>query len=63
MTWILSGRDARLSRHAGGKARALADAERAGLPVPPWFVLSADAFDRSLNAGARGTGTRPCSRR
>src|SRR5262249_7586669 len=29
---------------AGGKARALAAAARAGLPVPPWFVVLPIAF-------------------
>jgi len=36
------------SPHAGGKARALARAERAGLPVPAWFVVSSLAFAQSL---------------
>jgi rifampicin phosphotransferase len=45
--WILRGSEALHSAQTGGKARALADAERAGLPVPPWFVLSADAYEAS----------------
>ena len=32
------------STPVGGKARALAAAERAGLPVPPWFVVLPAAF-------------------
>jgi rifampicin phosphotransferase len=48
--WILRGGEARRSPAAGGKARALADVERAGLAVPPWFVLSTDACERSLDA-------------
>jgi len=40
---ILRGSAAAESPHAGGKARALARAEQGGLPVPPWFVLSARA--------------------
>jgi rifampicin phosphotransferase len=32
----------------GGKALALLCAERAGLPVPPWFVISPSAFAASL---------------
>ena len=43
MPWILDVRDAAGSADAGGKARALARAERAGLPVPSSFVLSASA--------------------
>jgi rifampicin phosphotransferase len=46
---ILRGIEAIDSPQAGGKARALALAERAGLPVPPWFVLSAAAFNDSLD--------------
>ena len=45
--WILGPTDAAGSPDAGGKARALARAERAGLPVPQWFVLSASAFHDS----------------
>jgi phosphohistidine swiveling domain-containing protein len=37
---ILSGRDAAESPASGGKVRALAIAEAAGLPVPPWFVVA-----------------------
>jgi rifampicin phosphotransferase len=48
--WILRGGEARRSSKAGGKARALADAERAGLVAPAWFVLAADACERSLEA-------------
>ncbi|MBA3888007.1 MAG: phosphoenolpyruvate synthase, partial [Acidobacteria bacterium] len=47
-TWTLSPSEARASRGAGGKAQALASAEGAGLAVPPWFVLRAEAFDASL---------------
>jgi pyruvate,water dikinase len=42
--WILDASDAADSPQAGGKARALAQAARAGLPVPRWFVLSSEAF-------------------
>jgi pyruvate,water dikinase len=51
--WILGAAEAADSPHAGGKAKALARAERAGLPVPPWFVLSATAFDDSLTPEQR----------
>ena len=37
---ILSGHDAAESPASGGKVRALARAEAAGLPVPPWFVVA-----------------------
>jgi phosphohistidine swiveling domain-containing protein len=50
--WVLRGAAAADSPHAGGKARALARADAAGLPVPPWFVLSAAAFHEDP-AGAR----------
>ena len=39
---ILRGSGAAGSPAAGGKARALARAEAAGLPVPPWFVVVSD---------------------
>jgi pyruvate,water dikinase len=34
----------------GGKGRSLAALERAGLPVPPWFVVSPTAFRDSVSA-------------
>ncbi len=52
-SWILGAAEAVDSPHAGGKARALARAERAGLPVPPWFALSAGAFVESLTPEQR----------
>jgi phosphohistidine swiveling domain-containing protein len=52
-SWILGAADAADSPNAGGKARALARAERAGLPVPQWFVLSASAFRDSLTPDQR----------
>ena len=51
--WILDPGAAAESPHAGGKARALALAEQAGLPVPPWFVVSSHAFDDSLTPDQR----------
>jgi rifampicin phosphotransferase len=47
-SWVLDPSHASGSPAAGGKARALADAEQAGLAVPPWIVLSTDAFEASL---------------
>jgi rifampicin phosphotransferase len=38
----------------GGKARALAALSRAGFPIPPWVVLSPEAFFDSLSAQQRG---------
>lgn len=46
--WVLNPAEATASTGAGGKARGLANAARAGLVAPPWFVLSADAFEASL---------------
>ena len=34
----------------GGKAAALASLGRSGLPIPPWVVVTPDAFNVSLNA-------------
>ena len=44
MTFIHDGRTALSSPAAGGKARALAAAERAGLRVPPWFVIGSESL-------------------
>ncbi|MGE5813887.1 MAG: PEP/pyruvate-binding domain-containing protein, partial [Acidobacteriota bacterium] len=57
-SWILTADDAIDSAMVGGKARALARAQRAGLPVPPWFVLSASAFEDSLTAEQRAAMAR-----
>jgi pyruvate,water dikinase len=38
----------------GGKARALAELTRAGLPVPEWFVILPRAFDASLPPAGAG---------
>ncbi len=53
--WIIGAAKAIESPFAGGKARALARAQRAGLPVPAWFVLSAAAFSESLAPEQRTT--------
>lgn len=42
--------DAKTVSRLGGKASALAVAERAGLMVPAWFVVSPPAFEASLAA-------------
>ncbi|MEM7585347.1 MAG: PEP/pyruvate-binding domain-containing protein [Acidobacteriota bacterium] len=44
----------------GGKARGLASLEAAGLSVPPWFVVTAEAFRRTL--AASGLGPRVAAR-
>jgi pyruvate,water dikinase len=51
--WILDAAEAAGSPHAGGKARALARAQSAGLPVPAWFVVSSAAFSDSLTPDQR----------
>lgn len=53
MTWILRGADVLDSPRAGGKARALAYAERGGLVVPPWFVLDIPDCSAGLTPGQR----------
>ncbi len=51
--WILHAAEAADSPRAGGKARALARAQHAGLPVPPWFVLTPASFVESLTPEQR----------
>jgi phosphoenolpyruvate synthase/pyruvate phosphate dikinase len=38
---------------AGGKGANLGELSRAGLPVPPGFVLTTTAYDISLSAAMR----------
>jgi rifampicin phosphotransferase len=59
LRYILTPVEAAACPHAGGKARALALAMRGGLPVPPWVVLAADAFETSAGAGGIAAGTVP----
>lgn len=53
-------RGAAVDERAGGKARGLAAAERAGLPVPPWFVVPAgiaagdDELQRAIDDAVAG---------
>ena len=54
--YVLTPAQAVASPHVGGKARALARAARAGLPVPRWVVLTADAFDASTAAAGMAVG-------
>jgi pyruvate,water dikinase len=58
MSLILTGREAIDAADAGGKARALAAAEQAGLPVPPWFVVSGDALAAAIAAVGAGPPSR-----
>ena len=55
MNYIQFSQDADDAAPIGGKARALARASRAGLPVPPWFAISTDAWtsEGSLRAEAK----------
>src|SRR3954451_2938655 len=52
MDWILTSTDGRTASRdeLGGKAAALREAAKAGLPVPTWFVVSPRAFRASLTA-------------
>ena len=54
MTLILRPAEALDSPDAGGKARALARAERSGLAVPPWFVLAGSVLSDNLTLHQRG---------
>src|SRR5438874_2338096 len=48
MAFAVFDRDTCLDTPLGGKARALASLRAAELPVPPWFVVTSDAFHASL---------------
>jgi phosphohistidine swiveling domain-containing protein len=45
---------ARHSDRLGGKAANLARLEALGLPVPPWYAVSTDAYEAALDAALRG---------
>src|SRR5947209_13220054 len=45
MKYVIRAGEADAQSPVGGKGRALAALGRAGLPVPPWFALTSDAFD------------------
>ena len=48
----------------GGKARALADMDQSGLPIPAWFVVLPSAFDASIAPDvSTGLDTREMQRR
>src|SRR5438094_5231219 len=45
MKLILTSSDAADPKAMGGKAAALAELGHAGLPIPPWFVISPAAYE------------------
>src|SRR5262245_32128473 len=49
MTVVIRDDRADTQAPLGGKARALAALRQAGLPIPPWFVVTPDAFRASLS--------------
>jgi pyruvate,water dikinase len=49
MRYILFPKEADAHSPIGGKARTLAKLGRAGLPVPPWFALTYDAYHAGIN--------------
>jgi rifampicin phosphotransferase len=50
---IVHPRDSRAGVRLGGKASALADLDGLGFPIPSWFVVTPDAFYRSLSGRQR----------
>ena len=59
MDWIITSTDGRSTprEELGGKAAALREAAKAGLPVPAWFVVSPGAFRASLAADQKKART------
>lgn len=55
MPYVLGADGEVTTAQGGGKASALAALARAGLPVPPWFVVTPEAFDASLSPAQRKT--------
>ncbi|MGB0034156.1 MAG: PEP/pyruvate-binding domain-containing protein [Candidatus Acidiferrales bacterium] len=53
MSCILHPGDPRAAGQLGGKAGALASLEGFGFPIPPWFVVTPDAFHQSLSKRQR----------
>ncbi len=51
MTLILTPRHPADAVQMGGKAAALAELNDAGFCIPPWFVVTPTAFERSLGDG------------
>jgi phosphohistidine swiveling domain-containing protein len=50
---IVHPRDSHAGVRLGGKASALAELDGLGLPIPSWFVVTPDAFYRSLSERQR----------
>jgi len=50
---ILTSQNPADPRQMGGKAAALAELSRELLPIPPWFAISPQAFELSLNDSQR----------
>ncbi len=53
MSCIVHPRDSHAGVRLGGKASALADLDGLGFPIPSWFVVTPDAFYRSLSERQR----------
>ena len=53
MSFVVHARDARTGARLGGKAAALAALEGFEFPIPPWFVVTPDAFYQSLSQQQR----------
>jgi pyruvate,water dikinase len=53
MQYIIRPQDSNAADRLGGKARALARLQAAGLPIPPWFVVGLEAFYASLTETER----------
>lgn len=47
MSFVIQFNEPHARRTTGGKAFSLAQSHEAGLPVPPWFVVTPEAFDAS----------------
>ncbi len=53
MRYIIHPKDPADAERLGGKAAALAAVQRAGMPVPAWFVLAPEAFYASVSEAER----------
>jgi phosphohistidine swiveling domain-containing protein len=62
MAMILRAGDVSPDAPVGGKARALASAQAAGMPVPDWFVVTSEAVEASLGARSAQGDAVPTSR-
>ena len=62
MTYVIRAGETEERRDLGGKAAALAALHTAGLPIPPWFVVSPTAFTASLSQAQRDAFEDACAR-